>query len=99
MEVGNWKIRDDRIGIPSRGDLNLTNGSWLDLKAYGADTFAPGGFSAMNLNATNNINNVVRTDRQYAIRSNRAQYIQDNDGDPHARYDTANPSGFTFAQL
>jgi hypothetical protein len=53
--LGQWNIRDDRIGIPNRGDMHLHADKWLrlletdkDTNTYATST-AGGGFAGRNL--------------------------------------------------
>lgn len=52
-KIGNWEIRNDRIGIPNRGDLHLHTDNWIRLKNYNTDEYAgsgtSGGFAGKNL--------------------------------------------------
>ena len=54
-DIGNWKIRNDRIGIPDRGDLHLAADNWVRLYDYGTNkkyagaAGSKGGFAGMNL--------------------------------------------------
>lgn len=48
--LGQWSIRNDRIGIPNRGDMNLAADSWIRLFTYnGGDYPSNGGYAGQNL--------------------------------------------------
>jgi len=58
-KIGLWEIRKDRIGIPTRGDINLDTDKWARLINYDtknlldyAGTGGKGGFAGRNLSAT-----------------------------------------------
>lgn len=56
--LGKWNIRNDSIGIPDRGDINMGADSWVRMLKYGstgfdagsyAGTGSTGGFAGLNL--------------------------------------------------
>lgn len=48
--LGQWNIRNDRIGIPDRGDMNLAPDSWIRLFTFnGGDYPSNGGYAGKNL--------------------------------------------------
>jgi hypothetical protein len=56
--LGNWKIRNDKIGIPDRGDMNFGTDKWMRLLEYDqpqlgkyTGNIGTGGFAGKNLHA------------------------------------------------
>jgi hypothetical protein len=52
--LGKYNIRDDRIGIPGRGDIQIGEDSWTRLYTYNGNDYAgvagsSGGFAGLNL--------------------------------------------------
>lgn len=57
--LGKWNIRNDSIGIPDRGDINMGADSWVRMLKYGSTGFdagsyagtsgSSGGFAGLNL--------------------------------------------------
>lgn len=56
--LGKWTIRNDSIGIPDRGDINMGTDSWVRMLKYGNTVYAAesyagsggaGGFAGLNL--------------------------------------------------
>lgn len=52
--IGNWDIRNDRIGIKDRADMHLAEDKWMRLYDYGGTNYAgtngsAGGFAGSNL--------------------------------------------------
>lgn len=57
--LGKWVIRNDSIGIPDRGDINMGTDSWVRMLKYGNNVYAAesyagvsgssGGFAGLNL--------------------------------------------------
>jgi hypothetical protein len=54
--LGQWTIYNDRIGIPSRGDINLATDQWVRLYNYGTNDYTgQGGFAGQNLWSSNSV--------------------------------------------
>jgi hypothetical protein len=51
--IANWRIKTGRIGIPTRGDIELGTDNWVRLKNYDKSDYAGapgrGGFAGFNL--------------------------------------------------
>jgi hypothetical protein len=87
--LGQWNIRQDRIGIPDRGDLHLAPDQWMRLKGYGKVGSGPADYNDQGFASRNNyiIENLagpkmITTDTTIGIKSKKAErYLYDYNGD------------------
>lgn len=55
LTAGKWKIRNDRIGIPERGDMELAADQWVRLKKFDGGDLNENGFCGNNLYTHSNL--------------------------------------------
>jgi hypothetical protein len=90
--LGSWRIKNDRIGIPNRGDIHLAGDQWIRLKQFDGEDYNDNGFASRNIWAAvgNSYLNNIRMGSWSTLLEGPHLVFRNDNGYRHAMYNNNN---------